>query len=586
MRSSFVKTKLEKAVILSGELDGPTINPFASYGPIITLPVFNTPLIEQTIKELTAQGIKKIAVTSSASGRKALSECLDAVRRKYPASIELVEEQGPMGTAGVLRDLKHFIGDDQFLLVSGTVYLHDFDFDTVYAEHVLKKSALTVIVKQLKCPAAAKVSMDPDGTVTGFSHAPHSGKDLSSMISTGMFIFDPAALEFVSKKGYFDLKEQLVPALKEAHMPVHASQANGYCKQVLSAEDYFDLHREGLLHGYFDKKDLLEIAEGVWAGKGVQIPPSAYIHGPVLIGDNCRIEKHAQLIGPAVLGEDCVIGEGAFVRESVIWKGLKMGSGSKISYSITGSSLSLSGGTSVQDKIVIERIRPVDMWILFGEPERKGVVDTADLRRRELNHLLSSSLKRLTDISISLLCLTVFSPVMLILAALVKFDSEGPVLFRQERCGRDGKNFMMLKFRTMVKDAHAMQHALAGFNKMDGPMFKIEGDPRVTRLGRFLRSTSLDELPQLFNVLMGDMSLVGPRPLVMKEMSFSPSWRTIRLKVKPGITGLWQVNGRSDAMFHDWIRYDINYVRNQSFWFDIKILFKTILVVLKKVGAC
>lgn len=586
MRSPFVKTRLEKAIILSGELDGPPINPFSVYGPITTLPVFNIPLIEHTFRELAAKGIKKIAVTTSTAGKEALAECLKAVRKKYKTvEIDIMEEQGPMGSAGTLRELKDFIDGDQFLLISGTVFLHDFDFDVAFAEHVSRKSALTVVVKQLKGPAAEKVTIDPDGTVKGFS-LDHPSRRVASMISTGMYLFDPAALEFVSKKGYFDLKEQLIPALNDAAMPVHAYEAEGFCKQILSVEDYFDLHREGLIKGYFEKEGLVEIAEGVWAGKGVQIPPSAYIHGPVLIGGNCLIGEHAQLIGPAVLGEDCVIGQGALVRESVIWKGFQMGSGSRISYSVTGTGLSISGCASIQDKIVIERLRPSDMNLLLEGRERKGVVDTAALKRGEFNFLFSAFLKRFMDITGSLFCLALFSPIMLILGILVKFDSEGPVLFRQERCGKDGKNFMMLKFRTMVKDAHAMQHALAGFNKMDGPMFKIEGDPRVTRLGRFLRGTSLDELPQLLNVLKGDMSLVGPRPLVMKEMNFSPSWRTIRLRVKPGITGLWQVNGRSDAMFHDWIRYDIDYVRNQSRWLDVKILFKTVLVVFKKVGAC
>ena len=137
----------------------------------------------------------------------------------------------------------------------------------------------------------------------------------------------------------------------------------------------------------------------------------------------------------------------------------------------------------------------------------------------------------------------------------------------------------------MVINADKIHQELLSQNNTDGPIFKMVRDPRITRVGGFLRKTSLDELPQLINVIKGDMSLVGPRPLIMNEMKFSSSWRDVRLKVKPGITGLWQIQGRSEASFHDWIRYDTYYVKNQSLALDIKILFKTIGVVLKKAGA-
>jgi len=148
-----------------------------------------------------------------------------------------------------------------------------------------------------------------------------------------------------------------------------------------------------------------------------------------------------------------------------------------------------------------------------------------------------------------------------------------------------GKFFGMLKFRTMVANAEKLHRELISKMETDGPMFKMSNDPRITRLGRILRGTSIDELPQLFNVLKGEMSLVGPRPLIMEEMKFSSSWRDTRLRMKPGITGLWQIQGRSDTPFHDWIRYDIKYVKDQSLWLDITVLFKTVKVVLKRVGA-
>jgi lipopolysaccharide/colanic/teichoic acid biosynthesis glycosyltransferase len=189
------------------------------------------------------------------------------------------------------------------------------------------------------------------------------------------------------------------------------------------------------------------------------------------------------------------------------------------------------------------------------------------------------------DIVLSSVGLLLLLPVFLIVALMIKIDSSGPVFYIQKRCGLQGKLFGMIKFRTMVTEAEMIHKALLASKETDGPMFKLSNDPRVTKLGRILRSTSIDELPQLFNVLKGDMSLVGPRPLIQEEMKFSPSWRDIRLKVKPGITGLWQVHGRSMAQFHDWIKYDVYYVKNQSCLTDMKILFKTIKVVFKKAGA-
>ncbi len=143
----------------------------------------------------------------------------------------------------------------------------------------------------------------------------------------------------------------------------------------------------------------------------------------------------------------------------------------------------------------------------------------------------------------------------------------------------------MVKFRTMVKDAEKLQAELRPLSEVDGPVFKIENDPRSTPLGKLLRRYSIDEMPQLWNVLKGEMSLVGPRPLAAKEMRFCPAWRDVRLKVRPGITGLWQVSGRSKTSFHDWIRLDVEYVRDQSIFRDFQILFRTLSVVFRAMGS-
>jgi exopolysaccharide biosynthesis polyprenyl glycosylphosphotransferase len=183
--------------------------------------------------------------------------------------------------------------------------------------------------------------------------------------------------------------------------------------------------------------------------------------------------------------------------------------------------------------------------------------------------------------------LVLFSPVFLIAPILIRLTSPGPVLFRQLRSGLNGQPFTMYKFRSMVTDAEQRKQELAVFNEMSGPVFKLTNDPRITPVGRFLRKFSLDEFPQLFNVIRGEMSLVGPRPLPVDEVKrFDDLAHRRRLSVKPGLTCLWQVSGRNDVSdFTDWVRLDLEYIDNWSLWLDIKILFRTIPVVLFAKGA-
>jgi lipopolysaccharide/colanic/teichoic acid biosynthesis glycosyltransferase len=173
------------------------------------------------------------------------------------------------------------------------------------------------------------------------------------------------------------------------------------------------------------------------------------------------------------------------------------------------------------------------------------------------------------------------------LALLVKLTSPGPIFFRQQRSGLNGRPFVMYKFRTMVTNAEQLKQELAAMNEMSGPVFKVSKDPRITRFGRFLRKFSLDEIPQLYNVLRGEMSLVGPRPLPVDEVKrFNDLAHRRRLSVKPGLTCLWQVSGRNNVKdFKDWVRLDLEYIDHWSLWLDLKILFWTVPVVLTGAGA-
>jgi exopolysaccharide biosynthesis polyprenyl glycosylphosphotransferase len=194
-------------------------------------------------------------------------------------------------------------------------------------------------------------------------------------------------------------------------------------------------------------------------------------------------------------------------------------------------------------------------------------------------------LKRSSDIVVSSLILLAVSPLFLVIAVMIKMTSAGPIFFRQERTGQNEETFSMLKFRTMYEDAESMRHEIAHLNEVDGPLFKVQNDPRVTRPGRFLRRTSLDELPQLINVWKGDMSLVGPRPFVVSEALMIEGWARKRFEARPGMTGLWQVSGRNELSHLELCRLDYLYVASWSFWWDMHILWQTPATMFRGRGA-
>lgn len=233
------------------------------------------------------------------------------------------------------------------------------------------------------------------------------------------------------------------------------------------------------------------------------------------------------------------------------------------------------GGTKFAD-----RYGEMDAWVR-REPVEPFPARLADVKPLPSLGLL---LKRGVDILLAGPALIANSPVFVLIAIAIKLDSPGPVFYRSTRVGKKGATFTCLKFRTMIQGAEALQDRLRDRNERDGVLFKIENDPRITRLGRFLRKYSLDELPQLWNVLKGNMSLVGPRPSLPSEVvQYQPS-QLRRLDTLPGITGLWQVKARRDPSFETYIRLDTEYVDRWSFWLDVKIMLKTLRVVVNGTG--
>lgn len=225
----------------------------------------------------------------------------------------------------------------------------------------------------------------------------------------------------------------------------------------------------------------------------------------------------------------------------------------------------------------------VDLCFVRGKVKKMEmqVVEAVDYNTIELkNRKLYLFCKRSMDIVASLLGLILLSPIFLIIAIVIKLeDPKGSIFFSQMRSGKNNKLFPMYKFRSMVSNAEELLEELKDLNEMDGPAFKIKDDPRITKVGKFIRKTSIDELPQLFNVLKGDMSLVGPRPPIPHEVAEYNNYQMQRLLVKPGLTCIWQVSGRNSIGFDEWVEMDLDYIKNRNLFMDIKLIFKTIGVL-------
>jgi exopolysaccharide biosynthesis polyprenyl glycosylphosphotransferase len=238
-----------------------------------------------------------------------------------------------------------------------------------------------------------------------------------------------------------------------------------------------------------------------------------------------------------------------------------------------------------QGIIVRVQTEPFDLKIARWQVDELGGVPMVTIRSGPPGgwQLLA---KRLIDMCGSAVLLIALAPLLAVVALLIKLDSPGPVLYTQQRVGLNRRRFTLFKFRTMAEGADTQQAMLERLNEKDGPIFKIKDDPRITRIGRFLRHYSIDELPQLFNVFKGEISLVGPRPMSLRDVQrIDIRWHRRRFSVKPGITCLWQVNGRSDVSFDHWVQMDLEYIDNWSMGLDLKILLKTIPAVVKGTGA-
>ncbi len=587
-----------KAVILAGNPDM-SLLPLANYYPKLAFPIATDPLIIHLLDFLEKNSIIEIAIVFS-SDLKWDRSIIDNIKDGNGSRLKVTyfEEKIPRGTAGCLKELEGFLGSSPFVVFNSNFFIQGLDLSEILNYHLTQEALATIVVEQSNSvrKELENIEIDMKGFVKKINTLHHSRDKRRSLIPSGIFIFNPCVLNYINKESYMDIKEQLLPLLNTKGIPIYAYERKGATKRINSLEDYFQVNREVLLDESIKKETSSnsknEIMDQIWIGKNTRISPKAYLLGPIVIGDNCIIEDDAQIIGPTSISNGSYIEKEVLVRESIIWQKSHLMSKSRIEFSLVGESSVISKNKTIRNAVVLQDKKlnvnfnsmlsfTTNGTKVFSNRNGRSVSFFYNFLRRKV-FLIN---KRLLDVLISFIGLLLFSPLFVIIAILIKRDSPGPVLFSQKRCGLEGENFKMFKFRTMIKDANNLQAKLWDKNDAEGPMFKMENDTRLTGIGRFLRKTSLDELPQFLNILKGEMSLVGPRPLVIEEMKFASSWRDIRLKVKPGLTGVWQVNNRHDLSFNSWIMGDIFYVKNQSLWLDIKILLKTPVVVLWGKGA-
>lgn len=290
-------------------------------------------------------------------------------------------------------------------------------------------------------------------------------------------------------------------------------------------------------------------------GRDCDVDPKSFVRGYVVVQDGARIEAGATVVGPATIGRCAVVQSGASLAHCVVMPATQVASNTRASASV----------------VTANRVCRSARGATRSEPGGPAGDDAA-------SRGWYPTIKAIAEGIVAALGLIVLSPLLGLVALLIKLESRGPVFFAHAREGRGGKPFRCLKFRTMCADADLMQRRLYAKSAVDGPQFKMEHDPRVTRVGKWLRSTNIDELPQLINVVLGQMSLIGPRPSPFRENQICVPWRHARLSVRPGITGLWQLcrSERDAGDFHQWIHFDMLYVKRMSAWLDLKILFGTL----------
>ncbi len=577
-----------KVVILAGA-GGTKLLPLTQVTPKPLLPVANIPLALHLVQNLKRAGFTDLIFCVSRENT-ALMEVLGN-GDPWDVVIRYAVEDRPTGTAGALGQLATILSDEPFI-VMGCNLLVDFNLRDLVKQHIRSQADASVLVSKLpsiqQSGRSEVVEVSENGGIARI-HRESGGEPETRFFPVGIYCFQPSIFQCYRKgESFLDIKEQLLPRMLEAGMNVAAQQLPGNWQYLFNIADYMKMNEEVLAGRLGTISYQRQISPNVWVGQNVRIGSRVNFIPPVVIGDNTVIDDDVQIVGPTTIGAECFVGKGTVLRECTIWNRCRVAEGSWIEKTVITRDGSVGARQRIMNAVVVkEQLQPATVNLLEKNYNITTIASSSPApalpgqRRRRLYDFSKRSL----DIIFSVILLLLFLPAMGVLAVAIKLDSAGPVFFRQRRCGLGGREFHMFKFRSMVINAPQLQEQIRHLNQVDGPIFKIENDPRLTRVGKILRKLSLDEIPQLFNILRGEMSFVGPRPLARKELKYDPSWSETRLQVKPGLTGLWQISGRSDSSFRDWVAMDKYYAMHQSLALDLKILFKTPFNVLLGSGA-
>jgi len=559
------------------------------------LPFLHQPAIYWQLQQLAHAGIEEVILCVDQDS----ADLLGYLERfHYPGlTLHVHVEQNSMGTGGCLREVHSLIGEEEVLVINNTLFYYDSLRQMIDTHHEKDAEVSLGVTTERRLEAMfGTVIAFPQGQghqVQGFEapgvRVPRSVNE--RYLLRGVYLFSPMALGLLeAQTGYFDIKEQFLPLLQQANTRIHPFEMEGEIRNLHRPGDYAKLTADFLARKpcwLTFPANFTEIVKGIFLHGEAEIAPTANLIGPLWIEHGCRIARGAQVIGPTVLGADCRIQEDAMVIESILWADATISADASVRRAIVCSGSTVPQGTEVEEAIIIpDTVTPGELALIGPQLAIRAALDNVVSATMYRQARFYQSIKRGIDFSAALVGLLVLLPVLLLVALMVKLESRGPLFFRQLRVGRQGKEFLMVKFRTMIPDAENLYNdkEFHKNNEVDGPVFKIKSDPRVTRVGRFLRGASLDELPQLWNVLMGGMSLVGPRPLARHELRLCSSWTDSRLSVRPGITGPWQIWGRRSASFNDWLVYDLMYLKKQSLRFDFYLLYKTVVALTQRTG--
>lgn len=540
--------------------------------PKFLLSIANRPLFHYLATCLARVGVVRFIFCVTPNLEMPVEEKLSA----FPPSFHCLVKKTSLGSGGSLREIADWIKDGPFWVVGGDLLL-DADLAPMLALHRERGAMATAAsISARAAPWEMERVEVGDAKQIRAIHRIHPFQERRSVLRpAGLYLCDPGILEAIPAGKYFDLKEQVFPHLYERGIPSAVWELQGYCRGITTIDDVLFANQDVLL-GRLRVSEMIQEFDCPGADRPV-ISQSCRFHGPVAIGDGASLGEDVLVLGPSVIGPGCEIKPGAIINGCVLLGNNRVGRGAYLERCVVGEGTGVAEATVLHQTAIMSKDgQEVSIWLRRQTRNENGSL-IKQLGWQNPAGKAYLRIKRLIDVIFSMLALTLSAPLFLIIPIAIKLDSPGPAVYRQVRCGKSGVSFDMFKFRSMVADAEEVKRRIRYLNEADGPVFKIAQDPRVTRLGKILRDTNLDELPQLWNVLKGDMSLVGPRPLSKEEMRFSPRWRDARLSMRPGMTGLWQMKAHTKTSFNEWILNDLAYVNDASLWLDLKILWKTAL---------